>query len=162
MLRRCWYILATALPFLTLSCLLVQHRPDSAVPDPPGSHLAKYGIVVPVGPYGAWDSGMVESPVVWYDSIHESYGMVYTGYASIDSTKRGYKYVAQPQVGLAWSNDLLHWKKDPVSPIFGGSGIAGSPDEEGTSGPSYGWKTRRTICSTSGLLARDMRRERRQ
>jgi predicted GH43/DUF377 family glycosyl hydrolase len=141
--RRCWRFLVTALPFLTFSCLSVEHRPDDAQSYPPGSRLAKYGIVVPVGPYGAWDSGMVESPVVWYYSVHGSYGMVYTGYMSIDSAKRGYKYVARPQVGLAWSDDLLHWKKDPNSPIFGGSGIAGSPDEEGTSGP-FVWLENKT------------------
>ena len=124
-----------ALSVLALSCISM--RPGSAfdTPDPPGSKLVKYGIVVPVGPYGSWDSGMVESPVVWYDSTHATYGMVYTGYASTDSTKRGYAFVTKPRVGLAWSNDLLHWQKDPRNPIFGGSGIAGTPDEEGTSGP---------------------------
>ncbi len=128
-------LLTIALPFLTLSCLFLEHHPDSTPSDPPGSRLAKYGIVVPVGPYGAWDSGMVESPVVWYDSLRQKYGMVYTGYGSTDSAKRGYHYVTAPHVGLAWSDDLLHWKKDPKNPIFGGSGVVGSSDEEGTSGP---------------------------
>jgi predicted GH43/DUF377 family glycosyl hydrolase len=135
MLRRCSRLLIAALPFLTNSCLFMEHRPDPTLLDPPGSHLIKQGVVVSVGRYGRWDSGMVESPVVWYDSIRGKYGMVYTGYASLDSSLHGYKHVTRPQVGLAWSDDLLHWKKDAKSPIFGGSGVAGSSDEEGTSGP---------------------------
>lgn len=131
----CSRLVVYVLPFLCSSCLFLEHDPNLRGPEVPGSHLSKYGIVVPVGPPGAWDSGMVESPVVWYDSSRCEYGMVYTGYASTDSTKRGYNYVTKPQVGLAWSTDLLHWQKDPRSPIFGGSGVAGSPDEEGTSGP---------------------------
>jgi predicted GH43/DUF377 family glycosyl hydrolase len=38
-------------------------------------------------------------------------------------------------VGLAWSEDLLIWRKDPASPIFGPSDQAGSPDRAGTAGP---------------------------
>ena len=104
-------------------------------PNPPGSQLMKCGIVLPVGSAGEWDSGMVESPVVWHDSNHSNYGMVYTGYDSINLTKRGYAHVTRPQVGLAWSDDLLHWKKDLRNPIFTGSGVHGSPDAEGATGP---------------------------
>ncbi|MEP0822937.1 MAG: family 43 glycosylhydrolase [Ignavibacterium sp.] len=103
--------------------------------DPPGSRLTKLGIVVPVGLPGAWDAGMVESPVIWYDSVRAKYGMVYTGYGSTDATRKGYHYVTAPSVGLAWSNDLLHWEKDPMSPIFTGSGVPGAPDEAGAAGP---------------------------
>jgi hypothetical protein len=101
----------------------------------PGSHLEKQGVVLPVGRFHEWDGGMVESPVVWYDSLQKTYGMVYTGYGSTDSTKRGYKFVTGPRVGLAWSNDLLHWQKDQRNPIFSGSGIEGSSDAAGASGP---------------------------
>lgn len=97
--------------------------------------LKKHGIVLPCGPDGAWDAGMVESPVVWFDSHRRQYGMVYTGYASTHPGRRGYAAVTRPQVGLAWSTDLLHWHKDPRSPIFGPSGLAGTPDAEGTPGP---------------------------
>lgn len=103
--------------------------------DFPGSRLTKLGVVLPVGPVGTWDAGMVESPVVWYDSARAQYGMVYTGYGSTDSTRRGYRYVTAPSVGVAWSKDLLRWEKDLRNPIFTGSGIPGSPDEAGTSGP---------------------------
>ena len=95
----------------------------------------KCGIVLPVGSTGEWDSGMVESPVVWHDTDRNSYGMAYTGYGSTHPTKRGYAHVTRPQVGLAWSDDLLHWKKDPRNPIFTGSGVHGSPDAEGAAGP---------------------------
>ena len=103
--------------------------------DPPGAQLVKCGVVLPLGRNGEWDAGMVESPAIWYDTNRKTYGMVYTGYGSTDSTKRGYKYVTQPQIGLAWSNDLLHWKKDSRGPIFSGSGVAGSSDAEGATGP---------------------------
>jgi predicted GH43/DUF377 family glycosyl hydrolase len=98
----------------------------------------KRGLVLSTGTYGKWDSGMVESPVVWYDASHNMYGMVYTGYRSTDSTKRGYKYVSDPQIGLAWSSDLLHWEKDAGNPIFSGSGIPDRSDAEGATGP-YVW-----------------------
>jgi predicted GH43/DUF377 family glycosyl hydrolase len=78
---------------------------------------------------------MVESPVVWFDSHRHRFGMVYTGYARTREDMRGYGAVARPQVGLAWSDDLFHWEKDPRNPIFGPSGVPGSPDAEGTPGP---------------------------
>jgi predicted GH43/DUF377 family glycosyl hydrolase len=102
---------------------------------PPGSQLVKWGVVLPLSPFGEWDSGMVESPVVWYDTTRGRYAMVYTGYGSTDPVHRGYAFVTRPQIGLAWSNDLLHWEKDPRSPIFSGSGIPGTPDAEGATGP---------------------------
>jgi predicted GH43/DUF377 family glycosyl hydrolase len=105
------------------------------ITNPPGSQLVKCGIVLPVGSSGEWDSGMVESPAVWYDAKHSKYGMVYTGYGSTNPAKRGYAHVTQPQIGLAWSHDLLHWKKDSRNPIFTGSGVHGSSDAEGAAGP---------------------------
>ena len=78
---------------------------------------------------------MVESPVIWFDSHRHRFAMVYTGYARMRDDIRGYGAVARPQVGLAWSDDLFHWEKDPRNPIFGPSGIPGSPDAEGTPGP---------------------------
>ncbi|MFH0992608.1 MAG: hypothetical protein V1799_21635 [bacterium] len=118
-----------------VSCASPQQRFSTQEAVFPGSKLVKYGIVLPVGRYGEWDSGMVESPVVWYDSARKMYGMVYTGYGGTDSTKRGYKYVTGPKIGLAWSGDLLHWKKDSRSPIFSGSNLPGTSDASGASGP---------------------------
>ncbi|MBK7260149.1 MAG: family 43 glycosylhydrolase [Ignavibacteriae bacterium] len=97
--------------------------------------LEKRGVILPLGPKGAWDAGMVESPVIWFDTQAQRFAMVYTGYARVREDIRGYKAVAKPQVGLAWSDDLLHWEKDPRNPIFGPSGIPGSSDEAGTPGP---------------------------
>lgn len=125
-----------AIPLIvTVFCLpwIWQMKPNAT--DPPGSHLEKRGVVLTTGAYGEWDSGMVESPVVWYDTNRNLYGMVYTGYRSTDSTRRGYGFVTNPQIGLAWSSDLLHWKKDAGNPIFSGSGIADRPDAEGATGP---------------------------
>lgn len=128
------------LPLLSLILLSC----TASLPGPmPGSRLVKLGVVLPVGKPGAWDSGMVESPVVWFDSARGRYGMVYTGYGRTDDTKRGYAHVTFPSVGLAWSDDLLRWEKDPRSPIFTGSGVAGSPDEAGATGP-FVWFERGT------------------
>lgn len=102
---------------------------------PPEFTLEKHGVILPLGPKGAWDAGMVESPVIWFDSTAGRFAMVYTGYARVRDDIRGYKAVGKPQVGLAWSDDLLHWEKDPRNPIFGPSGIPGTPDAEGTPGP---------------------------
>ena len=78
---------------------------------------------------------MVESPVVWFDEQRRRYAMVYTGYAHVVPGKRGYSAVAHPHVGLAWSDDLLTWNKEYDNPIFGPSGVPGSIDAEGTTGP---------------------------
>ncbi len=131
-----------AKPILSVFLLMVIARSSSptwqseqAKSDLPGSRLVKCGVVLPIGRHGEWDAGMVESPAIWYDINREKYGMVYTGYGSTDSTKRGYKYVTKPQIGLAWSDDLLHWEKDSRAPIFFGSRVAGSSDAEGVTGP---------------------------
>jgi predicted GH43/DUF377 family glycosyl hydrolase len=116
-------------------CLPSPGESDSPPAPFPGTRLVKQGVVLPVGSFREWDGGMVESPVVWYDSLRGAYGMVYTGYGSTDSTRRGYKFVTGPRVGLAWSDDLLHWRKDPRNPIFSGSGVEGTTDAAGASGP---------------------------
>jgi predicted GH43/DUF377 family glycosyl hydrolase len=111
----------------------------SAVADTvPGSRLSKVGIVLPLGAPGAFDDGMVESPVIWFDEQRGKYGMVYTAYHRINPAIRGYKGVDRPQVGLAWSDDMIRWEKDPRSPIFGPSNEPGSSDSHGTPGP-YIW-----------------------
>lgn len=123
------------LAFIASACAPSIQRSELKGARLPGSQLVKYGIVLPVGASGEWDAGMVESPSVWYDAHRKMYGMVYTGYGSTDPTKRGYTYVTRPQIGLAWSEDLLHWAKDARNPVFTGSGIAGTSDAEGATGP---------------------------
>lgn len=71
--------------------------PDSLISDSIiGTQLLKVGIVIPLGPPGAWDAGMVESPAIWFDSTQHTYGMVYSGYEHSDTAKRGYKSVSHP------------------------------------------------------------------
>ncbi len=98
-------------------------------------NLHKHGVLLRCGEPGSWDAGMVESPVIWYDVRRNRFGMVYTGYARLREDIRGYASVTRPQVGLAWSENLLCWQKDSRNPIFGPSGIPGTPDEQGTPGP---------------------------
>lgn len=134
-MSRFFPLLYCALALLTLSCSSTTSTMMTTSERFPGVPLEKKGVVLPVGAGSAWDAGMVESPVVWYDSSRAMYGMVYTGYGRTDTTHRGYKYVTGPRIGLAWSRDLLHWEKDGRSPIFAGSGTEGAPDSHGASGP---------------------------
>lgn len=102
---------------------------------PPGSQLKKQGIILPRGPGGSWDDGMVECPMVWWDPQEQAYGMVHTGYKHIHPDRQGYEAVGKPQIGLAWSKDLFHWERDARSPIFGPGKGAQSYDRSGCSGP---------------------------
>jgi predicted GH43/DUF377 family glycosyl hydrolase len=61
--------------------------------------------------------------------------MVYTGYRSADPSRNGYAFVDSPRVGLAWSEDLLHWERDSAEPMYAGSGLPGGPDSAGATGP---------------------------
>jgi predicted GH43/DUF377 family glycosyl hydrolase len=99
------------------------------------SNLEKIGVIVKRGMVGEFDSGMVESPAVWYDDHFKKFGMVYVGYKLIEEKFSSYTSVANPKVGLAWSNDLANWTKDKRNPIFEGSGILDSSDSNGVSGP---------------------------
>lgn len=102
---------------------------------PPGADLTKCGIALERGASGAWDGGMVEAPGVWYDSTELRYGMVYAGYDLRHSDRQGYGSVGHPQIGLAWSDDLVHWEKDPRNPILTPNGDPNAPDAAGASGP---------------------------
>jgi len=80
--------------------------------------LVKKGIIIKTGSKMDFDSGMVESPVIWFDEKKRKYGMVYVGYKLIKDKFTGYDSVAFPKIGLAWSEDLLLWSKDTNNPIF--------------------------------------------
>ena len=132
-----WHWLA-AIALVVQGCLSVPKGADGMRPAetrPPGATLTKCGVVLPVGAPGDWDGGMVESPAVWYDDATKRYGMVYTGYDLRFPERRGYKSVGGPRIGLAWSDDLMTWEKDPRSPILSANETAGSPDEAGVTGP---------------------------
>ena len=136
--RYAWISALVGLVLLGGSCGPAPSHTTESDPsgDPiPGADLAKCGVVLERGPADAWDGGMVESPVVWYDSSRGRYGMVYTGYNLRHPEKQGYAAVGHPQVGLAWSDDLFQWHKDPRNPVFGPSKQPGAPDEAGTAGP---------------------------
>ncbi len=136
-MRRITTIVGLVALLATISC--TPSSTEMAEPDHfPGSKLHKVGPVLTLGEPGSFDDGMVESPVVWLDENTGRYGMVYTAYHRIDTTTRGYKAVDRPQVGLAWSDDLVNWERDPRSPIFGPSDDPNSPDSHGTPGP-YMW-----------------------
>jgi predicted GH43/DUF377 family glycosyl hydrolase len=135
----------------------------SAISDPqtvPGARTVKCGIVLPLGSPGSWDAGMVESPAVWKDQHRGIYGMVYTGYAQLHPGRRGYDAVADPQIGLAWSRDLIQWERHPGSPLLGASGIEGAPDERGATGPFLWQESGRYYLFYFGVTARGYERGR--
>lgn len=103
----------------------------------PGARLHKCGIVLQRGAEDAWDGAMVESPSVWYDPHHRRYGMMYVGYGYRPDRVggRGYDVVSRPQLGLAWSGDLVHWEKDPGNPALGPDTADDAPDRAGMTGP---------------------------
>jgi hypothetical protein len=116
---------------------------DLNQPDLPGHPLTKYGVVLSPGPPDAWDGAMVESPAVWHDDNAARYAMVYVGYALTSLNRRGYETASSPHVGLAWSDDLLLWQKDPRNPIYGPSPSGPGSDTHGTSGPFiFFWEDR--------------------
>lgn len=98
-----------------------------------GTKLSKYGKVLGAGASGQWDDGCVESPVIWFDENTQRYAMCYVGYKRV--VENGVNLNVRPQVGLAWSDDLLLWEKDSRNPIFGYTGAVGDFDKEGTTGP---------------------------
>lgn len=68
-----------------------------------------------------FDRGFMESCSVFWDSNKLMYGMTYTGYTTWqDENSVG-------NIGLAWSKDLINWKKDN-EPIMRPSEIEGTPD----------------------------------
>lgn len=91
-----------------------------------GNTLQKWGVVLAPGASGAFDDLLVESmnPVV--DPKTGRVAGPYTGY------KAGDPIVAS--IGIAWSDDGLHWGKSGV--LLAGSGVVGDPDRYGASGPT--------------------------
>lgn len=111
---------------LILFLAIISVSAQSVNEKPCGTSLIKIGIVIDTGSAGSFDEGMAESPVVWFDQNTQHFGMVYTGYN---------KTASQGSVGLAWSDDLIHWTKDGRSPILSASGINGAPDSSSVTGP---------------------------
>jgi predicted GH43/DUF377 family glycosyl hydrolase len=126
--------------FLAIGCLSINAKKSDLEPDFDnplvGTKLDKCGIVLPRGALGTWDSGMVEGPSIWFDPNKQQYGMVYVGYQWDTPPKMSYKAVSMPQIGIAWSSDLVHWTKDSRNPVLKASHVAGSTDEYGASAPA--------------------------
>lgn len=108
---------------LAALAVLAFTRVDAApsFPADPGK-LDKVGVVLAPGARGAWDSEMVESPSVVGDG--NGFAMAYVGYDQA--------HVAR--IGLARSADGIRWRRSSA-PILGPSGVPGSPDAGGTTGP---------------------------
>jgi len=89
----------------------------------------KQGIVLDRGADGQFDSGLVESLTVIHDPESGRLAGVYTGYN--DDTLN--LTTSTGSIGLAYSDDGLLWEKAGV--LFSGSGIPGTPDVAGCTGP---------------------------
>lgn len=57
---------------------------------------------------GTWDSGHVWAPYVFHDKKLDCWVMLYTGLNRYDCQ----------QIGVAYSDDLLTWVKEPANPVF--------------------------------------------
>jgi hypothetical protein len=100
-------------------------------PNELGYKPIKLGIVVGPGSSGAWDEAFVEGGQVFWDPGQQRWGMVFVGYSGVLSG--GFPPAGSlGKVGLAWSDDLLTWTKDPANPIFQGTGGVGVDWDGGT------------------------------
>jgi len=99
---------------------------DQAVVTSGGTNLENYGLILGLGSAGTFDAAKVESPCVFFDRKAGRLAMLYTGYTALDST-------AVASHGIAYSDDGITWTKS--GQFFTGSGVAGSPDQYGVTGP---------------------------
>jgi predicted GH43/DUF377 family glycosyl hydrolase len=118
----------------TLTSLPIENYIKSANqifnPAPHGLRLKKYGVILDKGSTGAWDQALVESPCVWFDKKKQKYAMVYTGYSGTPGSP------VTGSIGLAWSDKPEGpWTKEALNPIITASGLTGTPDAGGMTGP---------------------------
>ena len=90
-------------------------------------HIKKAGIILPTGQKGEFDESMVESPDVFYEPTLGCLVMIYTAYKGADET-------LEASHGYAVSQDGVHWTKK--GRFFTGSGMNGTPDSHGVTGPT--------------------------
>lgn len=109
--------------------ILLDEKGAATVRGDMGTNLVKVGQVLTKGAATDWDNHLVESPVIGIDPASGRWAMTYVGY---NSDANG---VLTARVGLAYSKDKTTWVK--AGQIFAGSGVAGDPDEKGTSGPVW-------------------------
>jgi predicted GH43/DUF377 family glycosyl hydrolase len=91
-----------------------------------GTNLENYGLILGLGSGGTFDAAKVESPCVFFDKTAGRLAMLYTGYTTLDGT-------AVASHGIAYSDDGITWTK--TGQFFTGSGVVGSPDRYGVTGP---------------------------
>lgn len=85
------------------------------------------GVMIPNGPWGSFDGAWNVLPMVV--KVKEKWHMYYTGNSGM-----GIGLANFPGLGLATSEDLIHWEKYPGGPVLAPSGIAGTPDCMGIAG----------------------------
>lgn len=72
--------------------------------------------VVALGGVGDWDEDEIDGEQVFYDHRLGKYVMVFGAYAG----------AVQYNIGLAYSDDLLTWTKEPTNPVFSAVALEGS------------------------------------
>jgi len=85
------------------------------------------GIMIENGPLGSFDGAWSVLPTIV--KVEEKWHMYYTGNSGI-----GQGLARFPGLGLATSDDLLHWEKYTDGPVRAPSGIEGTPDCMGIAG----------------------------
>jgi predicted GH43/DUF377 family glycosyl hydrolase len=85
-----------------------------------GVHWTERGSVVPFGEPGSWDSFKVGRPSIIADGL--VYKMWYDGTNSEPSDRRRLAANPRRHVGLATSEDGIHWTKHPSNPLVLDSG----------------------------------------
>lgn len=87
-------------------------------------HWEKLGVILDVGPDGSWDHGGLSAPFPL--RVADEWVLFYAGFS-----ERGYEK-GRSGIGLARSNDLLHWRKDSAGPV-----LSPSPGDSWDSGTIY-------------------------
>lgn len=85
------------------------------------------GIVINNGVWGSFDGNWCVLPTVV--RVKDKWHMYYSGNRGIGAGLSSF-----PGMGLATSDDLIHWEKYSDEPILAPSGIPGTPDEVGIAG----------------------------
>jgi hypothetical protein len=102
-----------------------------AIPNELGYKPAKVGKVLSKGAAAAWDECYVEGLKPFWDPVSQRWGAVFVGYNT--TLTAGFPQAgALGKIGLAWSDDLIHWTKDAANPIFQGTGNIGTDWDGGT------------------------------
>jgi Major tropism determinant N-terminal domain len=115
-------IQGTAVDLKVAQALIDNGQPSNAL----GNKLWKVGVVADVTTGTTYDNVLTESMTVIVDPESGRLAGTYTAYGTASGAQKA-------SIVLSYSDDGITWNKKGV--LIAGSGVVGSPDEMGTTGP---------------------------